>query len=75
MIEIEENGEQGGKEGRGPTLDHFIDKNSLWRRTEKKIITEPNPPLLDYIKPTFPIIKNEHIQEDETMMFTKGNSS
>lgn len=39
--------QEGGEKERGVTLDHFIDKNSPWRRTEKQILVEPNPPLLD----------------------------
>ncbi|XP_050919368.1 uncharacterized protein LOC127136901 [Lathyrus oleraceus] len=71
VVELEESGNQGEKEERRVTLDQLIDKNSPWRRTEKQILTELNPPLPDYIKPPFLIIKKKLVQEDEALMFTK----
>ncbi|XP_050909913.1 uncharacterized protein LOC127123760 [Lathyrus oleraceus] len=71
VIEREESGNQGDKEERGVTFDQLIDENRPWRRTKKQILTEPNPSLPDYIKPSFPIIKKKPIQEDEAVVFPK----
>ena len=71
VIEREKSENQGDKEEREVTIDQLIDKNSHYRRTEKQILTEPNPSLPDYIKPSFPIIKKKPIQEDEAVVFPK----
>lgn len=34
-------------------------------------MTEPNPHLLDYVKPPYPIIKKKPIQDDEARIFSK----
>lgn len=44
-------------EVKGYTLDQLIDKNSPFRRTNKKILTKPNPELSYYIKPPYHILK------------------
>lgn len=71
VIGREDTRKQGNEEERGDTLNYFIHKNSPWRITKKQILAEPNPPLPDYIKPTFPIIKKKLVQEDEAAMFAK----
>lgn len=70
-IDKEDNKNQGEQEERGFTLDQIIDKNSPWRRMKKQILTEPNPPLQDYVKPMYLIIKKKLVQDDEVGIFAK----
>ena len=46
-------------------IGQLIDKNSLWRITDKQTLNGPNPPLPDYIKALNPIIKQKPLHEDE----------
>lgn len=39
--------------------------------TKNKILNEPNPPLPDYKKPRYPIIKKKVVHEDEAGIFQK----
>lgn len=39
--------------------------------TKNKILNEPNPPLPDYIKPPYPIIKKKLVHKDKFGMFEK----
>lgn len=53
------------------TIEKFIDKNSTWRRTKKKILNDPNPELPDYVKPPYPFIKKKPLQGDKSGLFTR----
>lgn len=70
-IEREVSKNKGDLAERGLTIEQLIDKNSLWRRTKKLILNDPNPKLQDYIKPLYPIIKKKPVHEDEAKMFAK----
>lgn len=54
MKMTEKKGEKMEKKGdyeiKCRSFDQFIDKNSLWRRTKKQILSEPKLVLPDYIK-------------------------
>ena len=69
--ENEENRNQGDEQETGVTLDYFIDKNYPQKRTKDQILNELNPPLPDYLKLPYPIIKKKLVKEDETEMFEK----
>lgn len=68
VIEKEESGNQGDEEEKGVTIDQLIDTNSLWRRTKKQVLSDPNPELPDYVKPPYPIFKKKLVHEDEAGM-------
>lgn len=68
-IKKEENRNQGDEENKGVTLDYFIGKNSPWKRTKDQMLNEQNPPLPDYLKLPYPIIKRKPVNEDEARMF------
>lgn len=53
---------------KGETLDKFIDKESHFRRTKKKILNELTPPLSDYIKPFYPLNKKNPKREMEVVV-------
>lgn len=55
----------------GYTIRKFIDKNSHFRRTKNQILNEPNPKLLDFIKPTYPILKKTPKKEKEMGLLKK----
>lgn len=56
---------------RGETLDKFTNKDSPFRRTKNQNLNEPNPPLLDYTKPSYPLNKKKPRREMEVGQFKK----
>lgn len=70
-LEGEKSEEIGDEEVRGDTIDKFIYKNSPLKRTKKQILNEPNPELLDYITPSYPILKMKPKLEMKVDQFKK----
>lgn len=63
--EVEKSENNTDDEVKGYALNQLIDKNLPFQRTKKQILTEPNPELLDYIKPLYPILKKKPKKEIE----------
>lgn len=71
MIEKEKSENQGDEKERLIAIDKLIYQNSPWRRTKKRVLSDTNPELSDYIKLPHPIIKKKLVHEDEAGMFKK----